>query len=356
MLPLYDSRHRVAAVRSTVFLLLIGGAGACVRPTGAAESFVLENDIGSTARFEFYEDDDVWQQKPPLVPPKWVQPRRHAVVDLPIAGPVVFRYTKVDNTASDSFLWDPGPALENSPLTPPRVTFKGIVHRSVRERRTKELTVTKCAPEERTRTVQVKKFKSEERTRLVPRRDPKTGRITMQEETYTVQVPYMEEVEQAYTVMVPVMETKTVEYMVEVPVAIARFSAGGVDFVASQKVDDDTVGRHERILGISLDDNRGPLVTSVTPDSAATRMTMFGPNANPENRYALEPGVDRIIRVNGVRVRTVREVVEAVQKSPAICILTVRNRSGEQTFEATLDLVAVDADDEPIAAPSALPP
>jgi hypothetical protein len=337
--------------RGVLLLLTFAGFGTWNRPTGAAESFVLENDIGITARFDFYAKDDATQQEPPLVPPKWVQPRRHALVNLPVDGEVVFRYTKVDNTASDSFLWDPGPALATSPLTPPRVTFKGIVHRSIREQRTKEVTVKKSVPEERTRTVRVKKLKSEQRTRLVKKRDPKTGNMTWQEESYTVQIPYTEEVEQTYTVCVPVTETKTIEYTVVTPVAVARFSAGGVDFNASQTMGGDALGHRQRVLGITLEDHRGALVTSITPGSAATRMALFGPHANPQNRYALEPGVDRIVRVNGVRVRTTREVVEAVQKSPVVCILTVRNRSGEQAYEAALDLVEVRGDFEPAPAP-----
>lgn len=345
-------RGRLRPLRQgAAVLCLTVAAGLWVHRSSGAENFVLENDIGTTARFDFYEDTDSWEQKHPLVPPTWVQPRRHAHVNLPVDGEVVFRYTKVDNTASDTFRWNPGIALASSRETPPRVTFKGIVQRSVPQERTKTITVTRSVPEERTRTVTVPTLVSEQRTRVVRRRDPRTGRLVWEEEIYTVQVPTTKAVEETYTVMVPVMEKKTVTYTVAVPEAAARFDAGGKEFIASLTPTDDSRQRYQRVLGVQLADNRGALVTSVTPGSAAVRMTMFGPHAEPEARYALEPGVDRITRVNGVRVKTSREVVKAVQKSPASCILTVRNRSGEQTFEADLELVEVDEVPAPLFTP-----
>jgi len=222
-----DSRlHRFPRRRVTIAIFL-AAVGSWLQHLSAAEIFVLVNDIGMTARFDFYADIASWKDGTPLVPPTWVQPRRHAHVNLPAEGEVAFRYTKVDNTASDTFLWNPGVALADSPETPPRVTFKGIVQKSVTETRVKTVTLAKSVPEQRARTVKITETVSEQRTRTVRRRDPHTGRFVWQEEVCTVKVPRTREVEETYTVMVPVTEQKTVEYRVEVPVAAALFDVGG---------------------------------------------------------------------------------------------------------------------------------
>lgn len=305
----------------------------------ALEPFMLRNDVGETARFDFLGTGLDWRGRGPLVPPKWVQPGRQAEVSLPDRDTVAFRYTTLNNRASSTILWQPQQALASINPKPVTVTFKGISERMVTEERTRTMSVTKQVPETRTKKVTVTKYRDEQRVRKVAVRDPATGRVTYRDERYTVRVPYTEEVEQTFTVNVPIMEQKTQTYTVQVPMSEAVFDIGGTAVTAPVLFAAGGDGPR-RILGVTLGDVNGALVTGVDAGSPATRMRLFGPDADENKRYALEPNVDRIVRINGSAVRTGAEVAAAVQKSPATCIVTVSNRTGEETFEVELEPAA----------------
>jgi len=328
----------IALAQFVSALAFCGAAAVHVPVAIATEPFVLENDVGETARFDFFDSDAAWFAKAPIVPSRWVQADLSANVQLPDRDTVAFRYTTLSNRQSDTILWRPHAALASSKETPPRVSFKGISQRMVSESRTRTYTVTKNVPETRTRTVRAEKYRFEQKTRRIREHDPVSGQLVWRDQTYTVRVPYTEEVQQTYTVQVPVAEERTSEYTVMVPQTEAVFKVGENTLTAPLLATEAVTDRGRRSLGVTLADVDGVLVRGVEPRSPATRMTRFGPDVDLSKRYALEPNKDRIVRINGNDVTNVAEAVAAVQSSPAICILTVRNTTGEQSFEAVLDV------------------
>lgn len=104
------------------------------------------------------------------------------------------------------------------------------VTRMVPEIKTREVAYTVMVPEERTRTATVQKMRQEERTREVEKIDPETGKPMLDKEgdpiyvpeTYTVSVPYTEEVQQNYTVQVPQERTRAMHITVTRPVTETR--------------------------------------------------------------------------------------------------------------------------------------
>lgn len=300
-----------------------------------ATEFLLENDLDRTARFDFLQDTSWWKGGN-LLASGWVQPKLSERVRLPDLPRVSFRYTTLDNTRSVVVALSPSDLRASGDGSPTKVKFKGIVQKYRSEEKTRTATVTKMVPQMKTRTVTVTKYRSEERVRRVQERDPATGRLVFRDRTYSVQVPYTEEQQQTYTVTVPVTEEKTSTYTVQVPVKEVLLDIDGAPVSAEVVTAGEGVGRR-RILGVTLADVQGVLVRGVDPGSPATRMRAFGPDADPAERFALEPDVDRIVRINGQAVATMKEAVAEVQKSPAICFLTVSSRGRETTFEVDLD-------------------
>lgn len=172
--------------------------------------------------------------------------------------------------------------------------------------------------------------------RRVQERDPATGRLVWRDKKYTVQVPYTEQQEQTYTVSVPVSAEKTSTYTVQVPVTEAELDIDGQSVSATVISASERADRR-RLLGVTLADVNGVLVRGVESGSAAMRMKAFGPDADPAKRYALEPNIDRLVRINGQAVSTVQQAVAEVQKSPPTCFLTVASLGRETTFEVELD-------------------
>ena len=332
-LPQYSptARSRSASVARLFATLTIAALASSV----AATEFLLKNDVGNTARFDFLQDTSWWRGED-LVASAWVQKDLFENVRLPELPKVSFRYTTLDNTKSLVVVLPPSDLHPSPDGAPARVTFKDIVKKYHTEEKTRTYTVTKMVPETKTRTVNVTKYRSEERVRRVQVTDPATGRLVWRDQRYTVQVPYTEQREQTYTVTVPVAEEKTSTYTVQVPVTEALLNIDGRDVSATVIMSGEGANRR-RILGVGLSDVDGVLVTSVDDGSPATRMKAFGPDADPDARYALEPKVDRIVRINGQTVSTVTEAVAEVQKSPAICFLTVAGGGRETTFEVKLD-------------------
>ena len=330
-----SERSRSASVALVVVVALI-----LTRAPGvAATEFLLENDLDKTARFDFRQSTSWWQGDDFHVS-AWVQPNLRERVKLPPELPrVSFRYTTLDNTRSAVVVLPPSDLRPSADGSPAIVTFKKIVESYRSEEKTRSYTVTKMVPETRTRTVSVTKYRSEERVRRVQVRDPATGRLVWRDQKYTVQVPSTEQREQTYTVTVPVTEEKTSTVTVQVPVTEALLDIDGRDVSATVIISGEGASRR-RILGVGLSDVDGVLVTSVDGGSPATRMKAFGPDADPAARYALEPNVDRIVRINGAAVSTVKETVAEVQKSPATCFLTVAGGGRQTTFEVELDFAA----------------
>lgn len=268
----------------------------------------------------------------------WVQPNLRERVKLPPELPrVSFRYNTLDNTRSAVVILPSSDLRPSADGSPAIVTFKKIVESYHSEEKTRSYSVTKMVPETRTRTVSVTKYRSEERVRRVQVRDRATGRLVWRDQKYTLQVPSTEQREQTYTVTVPVTEEKTSTVTVQVPEALLDIDGRNVSVTV---ITSSEGASRRRILGVGLSDVDGVLVTSVDGGSPASRTKAFGPDADPAARYALEPNVDRIVRINGEAVSTVKEAVAEVQKSPATCFLTVAGGGRETTFEVELDFAA----------------
>lgn len=332
--PRYSStaRNRSASVARLLVTLTI----AVQTPGVAATEFFLENDLGDTARFDFRQDTSWWRGDE-LVASAWVQKDLSERVVLPPELPrVSFRYTTLKNTKSSVVVLPPSDLRPSPDGAPKRVTFKRIVETYRTEEKTRTYTVTKMVPQSMKRAVNVTEYRSEERVRRVQVPDSATGRLVWRDQKYTVQVPYTVTRVQTYTVNVPVAEEKTSTYTVQVPVTEALLDIDGRNVSATVITSGEGAGRR-RILGVGLSDVDGVLVTSVDGGSPATRMRMFSPDSDPAKRYALEASVDRIVRINGQAVSTVKEAVAEVQRSPATCFLTVASGGRETTFEVELD-------------------
>lgn len=327
------ARSSSAQIARLLLLLTI----AARTPGVAATEFLLRNDLDRTARFDFVQSTSWWRGED-LVASAWVQPDLSERVRLPELPSVSFRYTTLDNTRSEVVVLPPSDLRPSGDGSPARVTFKGIVQKYRSEERTRTYTVTTMVPETKTRMVNVTKYRSEERVRRVRERDPGTGRLVWRDQKYTVLVPYTEQQEQTYTTSVPVSAEKTMTYTVQVPVTEALLDIDGRPVSVAVITTEGGDGQR-RILGVTLADVQGVVVRSVAPGSPATRMKEFGPKADLSKRHALEPNVDRIVRINGQVVSTVQQAVAEVQKSPATCFLTVASRGRETTFEVDLDLV-----------------
>jgi hypothetical protein len=297
----------------------------------AGDTFSLLNNRKQTVEFQFYRTESE---------PRWLEKQYRALknggktsVYLESTQPhTVFihdstgRVERLENVDFHNIL----KKTEDRTLT--------LMQLFVAETKTKTVQKTVFDTETKSAIKNISRTVEETRSRTVMYYDKQTGRTQERTETYTVQVPVTSQVEESYTVQVPRAVSEQVNYTVVAEKSVFAYMKNGVLVPFTPEQIDETVieqpdelknsssvDARKRTLGVTLQKGElGATVKSVQLGSPATNLKLLGKDDG--RRYTFVPNRHSIVKVNGITVYDVDEVLYQLQLSPPVVVLEVYDK------------------------------
>jgi hypothetical protein len=213
-----------------------------------------------------------------------------------------------------------------------------LIQLFVPETKTARVQKTIYQTETRSSSKTISRMIEETRTRVVEYTNNKTGKIEERTETYTVKVPVTSLVEETYTVQVPLTVSQETAYSVVVEKSVFAYMKDGVlvpltpnqaNGTALEQPDNlrdsSSVDGRKRTLGVTLQKGEiGSTVKSVQLGSPATNLKLAGKDDG--KRYTLVANRHSIVKVNGIAVDSVDEILHQLQLSPPLAVLEVYDK------------------------------